>query len=170
MANKYLTRDDDGLNREVEATVTSTGDANAGELVALDSQGKIDPSMMPAGVGMDNMSYVASEALSANDLVNFWLDGTETKMRKADANSNKPANAFVKKAVVSGAAGDAFIASNIITGLTGLEMGKPIFLSTTAGGITQTPVTGTGKISQLVGYPASSTSFVFNPDAPIKLA
>lgn len=169
MAKKYITIGTDGMHTTADAVVQSAGTGNAGDIVALDDQGKLNESVMPVGIGVDNLSYVASEALSANDLVNFWLDGTVTKMRKADANG-KPANGFVKKAVDANATGSAFIPANVMTNLTGLIMGKPIFLSETAGGITQTPVTGAGKISQFVGYPASATSFVFNPDAPVKLA
>ena len=50
MAKKYLKYNSNGDIALQEATVQSNGNSNAGEIVALDSQGRIDVSVLPTGV------------------------------------------------------------------------------------------------------------------------
>ena len=50
----------------------SAGASDAGKLVALDAAGRINTTMMPTGIGADTAIIVASEALSAGDLVNIY--------------------------------------------------------------------------------------------------
>ena len=54
-----------GVFTEVAATVTSAGAGNDGDLVALDSSGRLDNSVMPVGIGVDTKTIAASEALAA---------------------------------------------------------------------------------------------------------
>ena len=49
-----------GVLTQVEATVVSAGAGDAGEVVALDSTGKIDLSVLPLGIGADVKILVAS--------------------------------------------------------------------------------------------------------------
>lgn len=82
---------------EVEATVVSTGVAQAGDVVALDAAGKLDLSLMPAGIGPDVQVIEAGEALAAGDFVNIY-DDTGALVRKADAsapNAGEIAHGFV---------------------------------------------------------------------------
>ena len=83
MADKFIYMNA-GILTELEATVTSAGAGNAGDIVALDGSGKLDSTLMPAGLGSDSKSLTAGEALSAGDLV--YINGSG-QMLKADANA-----------------------------------------------------------------------------------
>lgn len=118
----------------------------------------------------------ASESLDALDIVNVWDDGGTPKVRKADATDDtKPAHGFVVESVTGDSFGPGdsvrvFYTGNILRGLVGLVPNQPYFLSETAGQITATPVTGTGKILQVVGYAISTTDLMFEPEETIKRA
>lgn len=147
---------------EVEATVVSSGAGNAGDVVALDSGGKLDVSVMPTGIGADVAVIEATEALAAGDYVNIY-DATGPKCRKADASTasaGKQAHGFVLEGVTSG--GDATIYfEGTNDQMTGLTPGGTYALSHTApGGVvilasaTATP----GHILQTVGVAISTTA------------
>lgn len=140
---------------EVEATVTSTGVAEAGDIVALDATGKLDMSVMPTGIGADVAVIEASEALSAGDLVNIY-DSTGPMVRLADAsasNAGEIAHGFVLDNVTMG--GNAtvyFEGSN--DQVSGLVPGTTYALShTTPGGVValSSATTTPGHSLQIVG-------------------
>ena len=70
--NKYINLESDGSLKEVAASDSSLGVANAGDIVALDTSGRLDPSMMPVGVGEDIVNMTAFEDLSAGDFINVF--------------------------------------------------------------------------------------------------
>lgn len=129
--NKYL-KNNAGVITEEAAVQASAGAGDAGKIIALDTAGKIDNSMMPVGIGADTAVLVASEALSAGSFVNVWNDAGTAKVRKADATTaGKEAHGFVLSAVsLSANATVYFEGTN--TGVTGQTGGK-VFLATTAG-------------------------------------
>lgn len=158
-----------GVFKEIVATVVSAGAADDGKIVALDANGKLDLTVMPTGIGPDVNTLTASEALSANDLVNVWNDAGTAKMRKADAASNKPANGFVLAAVSSGASGTMY-SEGTNAGLTGLTAG-PLYLSaTTPGGVSNSAPTDPGQIVQRVGVAVSATAMNFEAGPTVELA
>lgn len=169
MADKYLFIDTTtGLLTEREGTVVSAGAGNAGDVVALDAAGKIDPTLMPVGIGADTQSITTSEALAAGDLVNIY-NSTGAKARKADATSaGKRAHGFVIASAGSGAAATVYF-EGTIPGLSGLTPGD-VFLSTTPGQASATPPTGTGNIVQRVGVATSASTLNFEADRPVVLA
>jgi hypothetical protein len=159
-----------GRETQANSVVTSTGAANDGDLVALDAQGKIDVSILPAGVGVNTISGVASEALLANDIVNLVNNAGAVNVRKADNTAiGREAMGFVKAAFASGATATVFTSGNIITGLTGLTPGARQYLSATAGTRTETPPATGPAILQMLGYASSATSFIFEPEDTITL-
>lgn len=169
MADKYI-KNDAGQFAEVEGTVTSAGAGSAGKIVALDSSGRIDSSMMPSGIGADTEVMASSENLSAGDLVNIWNDSGTRKARKADASNGRRAHGFVLDAVTSPNNATVYMSGDI-TGLTSLTIGVPYYLSgATAGGVTATSPTTSGHMSQEVGIAVSTTVIVFNPHKPIAIA
>lgn len=169
MADKYI-YNNNGVKTEKEALVISTGAGDAGKIVALSSDGKLDDTVMPVGLGLDTLNIVASEALNAGDLVNVFDDAGTPKIRKADAATNKEAHGFVKASVSAGASGTVYF-DGTISGLTGLTAGTRYYLSsTTAGATTATPPTTSGFIVQYVGFAISSTELSFEPDDKIVLA
>jgi hypothetical protein len=159
-----------GLDETV-AKDTSAGVADAGSIVGLNSEGKIDQTMMPAGIGIDTKSIVAGEALAAGDLVYVYDDAGTPKIRKANAAAaGQPAVGYVKAAVASSAAGTVFFGGEN-TYASGLTTGSRVYLSdSVAGKVTSVPVAGAGKLHQYVGRALSPTEFRFEPDDAILLA
>jgi hypothetical protein len=129
----------------------------------------------PARVYSGEAEAVIGEDLAAFDLVHLYNDGGTGKVRKADAtDSTRPAVAFVREAatgdsLVSGDTARLFFGGNIIT-TTGRTPGAVQYLSETAGQMTETPPSGTGKVVQVIGRAISPTEVIFEPDEPFVLA
>ena len=68
------------------AIQASAGAGDAGKIPALDSQGRMDQSMMPVGIAPETDTATASEALSAGDFVNLY-NSSGLKAHKADAST-----------------------------------------------------------------------------------
>jgi hypothetical protein len=123
-----------------------------------------------ASVVIDTQTVLASEALSAGDLVNVWSNAGTANVRKADASAaGKQAHGFVLSAVSSGANATVYF-EGAITGLSGMTPGATQFLSATAGGRTETAPTTTNYYLQVVGTARTSTIMDFEADTPIKRA
>jgi hypothetical protein len=170
MANKYLALVG-GRIREILATVISSGAVDDGKIVALDSTGRLDTSVMPVGMGAETKSIQASEALSAGDLVNIWNSAGSARVRKADASAaGKEANGFVLSSVSNGASATVYL-EGTVTGLGGLVVGERMFLSDiTPGAVVNVAPTGTNKVVQYVGTAVSASEFSFEPDGGVILA
>lgn len=169
MADKYI-YNNGGTLTEKEGVVSSTGVSDAGKIVALSSDGKLDDTVMPTGIGADTLSITASEALSAGDLINIYDNAGTPNVRKADAATNKEAHGFVKNSVTSGNNALVYFDGSI-TGFTGLTPGAKQYLSaTTAGQVTATAPSTSGYIVQCVGWATSATSISFEPQDKIVLA
>jgi len=175
-ANKYLSWDST-LKRmkEVFGLVVSTGAPDANKIVALDSTGKLDPSVLPIGVGATTVVLPASENLAAGAYVNmFDSGGGVMKFRNADASSfAKRAMGFVLVAVTSGA--NATVYSNEInTGVSGLTPGGDYFLSSVTPGavvLAASVTTTAGQIVQRLGSAVSATELLTDIDeSPIELS
>lgn len=170
MAEKYLKRGNGTLD-EVEGTVESTGVSEAGKIVALNSQGVLDESVMPTGIGADLAIIPCSEGLSAGDFVNIWNDAGTTKVRKADASDPaKRCDGFVLDGTsVTGDNTTVYFEgkNNQCSGLTG---GTIQYLSTTPGKSTEVIPSTSGYIVQVLGKAISETSVSFESNTPIKLA
>lgn len=152
----------------VNSVAASAGAGDTGKVVALDASGRIDQTMMPTGVAADTRSITTSEALAAGDLVNVWNDTGTAKVRKADATiAGKEAHGFVIASAGSGAAATVYFEGNN-AGVVGLTPG-PQFLSTTAGLATATAPTGTGNVVQRVGFATAATSMNFQAGVPLTL-
>lgn len=159
-----------GLIKEAVATVTSAGAANAGNIVALDANGKLDATVMPSGIGAATVVIPASEALTAGAFVNIYDNAGVVTARNANATNNtKPANGFVKSAVASGANATVYL-DGANDALTGLTTGSRYYLSTTAGGVTATPPSATGNNLQFIGYATQTTAIQFTQNPGITLA
>ena len=160
----------DGLSRpQIVPAITSTGSAQAGQLVQLGANGTLDISLLPAGIGQYTQSAVASSALSAGQYVNLYAVGGVLNARPADSTSvATSADGFVLAAVASGATASIYL-GGVNTALSGLTVGSPIFLST-VGGVTSTPASTPGNILQPLGKALSATSADFFPALPIVIA
>lgn len=168
MADKYIYNNAGNL-AEREATVTSAGAGNAGDVVALDSAGKLDTTVLPTGVGAETKLVATSESLSAGDLVNIYNDTGTAKARKADAATGKPAHGFVLTGVTSPNNATVYL-EGIDNQLTGMTVGEQFLSGTTPGLTTATAPTTTGYIVQKVGCAVSATELSFEPQQTITLA
>jgi hypothetical protein len=152
------------------AIATSAGAGDAGKIIKLDGAGKLDSTLMPAGVAPESRVMTTSEAVVAGDVVNIH-NSTGPKVRKADAtNDTKPAQGFVLAGAGAAASVTVYPEEAVISGLTGLTPGDRYYLTTTAGLISNTPPSGAGNVVQEVGYALSTTELMFRPQPAIKLA
>lgn len=167
--DKYL-KNSGGLPTEQAASQSSAGAGDAGKIVALGSDGRLDLSMMPTGIGPDTATIVASEALSAGDLVNIWNDAGAFRVRKADASTTgKEAHGFVQSGVAMSANALVYF-EGPNTQKTGLTAGVQFLSVTTPGDTQATAPTGAGQIAQRVGFATSATALNFQSFPPIVLA
>jgi hypothetical protein len=162
--NFYLNLGTGGLVQQIAATQVSAGSANAGQIVALNSSGVVDASMMPPGVGGASIALPATEALAAGAIVNIWSSSGVASVRNANAtDATKLPSGFVNAAVSSGGTATVFFPGQMVTGVSGLTIGAPVFLSTTSGGVTPTAPSASGNlVCMLSPAAASATEFVMS--------
>ena len=171
MAAKSFMRLVTGKLKAIQAIIISAGAGNDGDLVALDSTGKFDVSVLPVGVGPDVQVITVSEVagLTAGDYVNIF-DSSGPKVRLADSSNGRAAMGFVK-AVFADASSATVYFEGVNDDLSGLTAGDRVFLGTAGGTITTplVPVTDAGKISQLLGTAVSATEVNTDIDDCIQL-
>ena len=104
----------------------------------------------------------AGENLSSGDVCYLKNDG---KMWKADADSASTASTLIGIATenISADATGTFLLRGKLT-TSGLTAGSTYYLSTTAGGLTTTPPSGSGDVIRIIGYALSSTVLYVSPD------
>jgi len=151
MADRYKTLNA-GKDTMIEATTTSSGVAEAGDIIALGNDGKIDSSLLPTGVGADVKLAEASEALSAGDYVNSFDDAGTVKVRLADNSNGREAHGFVLDAFSAAATATVYFEGSN-TAASASTAGTRAYLGT-AGGVITTPLdpaVDVGDIHQLLG-------------------
>jgi len=152
---------------EVSFTVESAGAGDAGKGIGLGSDGKIHTSVLPSGVGAELQQVTWAENVSLGEQINVYDDSGTLKGRKADGGTNKYESHGFAYANGTQAATGYVQAAGLVT-TTGLTPGGRVYLSgTTAGAITQTVVTGSGKLYQVVGKALSTTVYYCNPEEPV---
>ena len=163
MAKKFITLVN-GLQHLIPSIDTSAGASSAGEILAADENGKLNPSFLPVGVGADNASLPATEALAAGDFVNIYdATGTPSCRKASGVDNTKPAHGFVKSDYSDGAVALVYFEGE--APLTGLTVGTKYFLSsTTAGGVTATAPSANGNMIQYLGTARSTTLLRFDPE------
>lgn len=163
--NKFLTFLSNKI-QFVTAIATSAGIGDANKIIATGSDGKLDSTLMPTGIGADTQSVVSSENLTAGDWVNVYDNGGTPNVRKADANPERACTGFVLAGVTSPAAATVY-RSGTNTQRSGLTTGTYYYLSTTAGSEVATAPTTATDIIQGLGYASSATAIAFQPTTPI---
>ena len=152
-----LSLNTDGSLQEVQPITSSAGASDASKAIQTDSNGKIDVSLMPTGIGADTQSITCSEALAAGDFVNIYNNGGTRNCRKAIATDNtKPANGFVLSAFSSSSSALVYMrglnTAVAVGSFVAADVGKKAMLSaSTGGGITTTAPSSTGNIAQVLG-------------------
>jgi hypothetical protein len=149
-----------GQTVQYTPATTSAGAADAGKLVALGPDGKLDTSMYNAGSGVSTRPIVASEAIGAGKFVNEYLNAGVLNVRLADNSNNRPAHGFVLTAVASAGTAAVYDMDAVNSGLTGLTIGSDYYLGTAGGVITpavDATTATTGTIDQKLGKALSTT-------------
>lgn len=154
----------------IDDTLMNAATSGASKVIKTKADGTLDESVMPTGIGADVKNMLASEALSSGDLVNIWSDTGVEKARKADATvEGKEANGFVKAAVTSGATAAVYLEGRV-SGLTGMTPGARQYLLVTPGKAGSTPPNAANNVVQFVGVAVSPTEIDFEPGNPITVA
>lgn len=172
MAQRFMTLVS-GLRTMVEALVTSSGSADAGSIIATNADGKLDASLLPAGIGANVQIVDASEAIGAGKFVNLWNDGGTLKARLADNSNGRYAHGFIKDAAASGTPATVYPLDVNNTALTGLTVGSRYYLGT-AGGVINTALDPTdagnaNKVHQYLGVALSATELITDDDSYVTL-
>lgn len=169
MAQKFVTNNA-GRLKEVEGLVTSAGAGDSGKIPALDTDGRLNSSVMPSGFGAEVKIVEASENLAAGDFVNLHVSAG-LKVRKADAsNPAKFAIGYVLAAVTSGQNATIYY-GNRNSQVSGLTAGDLLYLSgTTPGGVTATAPTTAGYIVQPLGIATDTTEILVDIEKTLELA
>jgi hypothetical protein len=160
MAKKYIELNvTTGRLQQRQATDTSAGAGNAGDVIALDSSGKIDASLLPSGATGSGtvLAIQCTENLAAGDWVNVFNNSGTKACRKALAtDTTKPAHGYVVQAYTSGASANVYFGGmNAVIPLGSFavgDIGSRVFLSpSTSGATTKTCPSTTGNLVQPVG-------------------
>ncbi len=172
MAQGFLARVA-GRTVQIFATVISAGVANAGNLVGLGDNGRLDMSVLPVGIGANTTQAVASEALGAGKFVNYHNDGGVFAVRLADNSNGRHADGFVLEAFAEAANATVYPLDGTNAELTGLTIGARYWLGT-AGGVTaaaldETDPANVNKISQYLGVAKSADELVTDDDGYVVL-
>jgi hypothetical protein len=154
----------------VNAKTISAGAGDVGKVTQLDSTGRLDTSVMPVGIVADTAAIVASETLSAGDLINLWNNASVVNCRKADASvTGKEAQGFVLSTFTSGSVASVYF-EGPNTQVTGLLGGRQFLSASIPGKTSASAPTASGNIIQVVGFATSATVLNFQSGTPIALA
>lgn len=163
-ANKYISIVGDH-EQEVLPAVVSAGAPDANKIVALDSTGHLDASVLPSGITPDQKAGTSNGTITAKDICYIETAGTITR---ASAAAGTP-HAGLGWALTSVATGQPIVIQlqGIIAGLSALTPGARYFLSNvTPGGIIigSSAPAATGELWQYIGTALSATELQFEPD------
>lgn len=154
----------------LDPTLLNAATTGNSKVVMTKSDGTLDTSIMPPGIGADTSSVLASEVLAAGDLVNLWNDAGTTKARKADATAEgKEVCGFVLAGVASGASATVYHEGKV-TGLTGMTPGARQYLATTPGARAEAAPSTAGNVVQHVGFAINATTLSFEIGEPVTVA
>jgi hypothetical protein len=154
----------------LDDTLMGAAETGASVVVKSKSDGTLDLSLMPSGIGPDTASIVTSENLAAGNLVNIYDNAGTVTARKADATAEgKECHGFVLAGTTSPAAALVYFEGKL-TGLTGLTPGARQFVATSPGTTTETAPTGAGNVAQCVGIAISTTAISFEAQDPVTVA
>lgn len=160
--NKYLINNA-GRFDEARANQSSAGAGDAGKLVALNSAGLIDPTMLSGISGLITLTVTAQGAIAAGKLVNVFDNAGVLSAKVADSTTaGSEADGFAPSAITSGATGTVQVGEGLISGLTGLTDGAVYYLGAAGAPVTPAPSTA-GNSVQKVGKAMGTTALYFQP-------
>lgn len=159
-----------GKLTQVAATIISTGVANDGDLVALDTTGKLDMSVMPVGIGADVKVLECTEGLNAGVYVNIYDSGGGVeKVRLADNSNSRVAHGFVKTVYTTGQMATVYFEGGN-SDLSSLTPGSRYYLGAAGAATATPPAAPAAQIHQFLGVAVSTTEINTDIDDVIVLA
>lgn len=169
-ALKFLTRLSTGAIQLVSAISSSAGGADGNKVVATGADGKLDPTLFPAGVEIQTETATATEALVTGDFVNIYDNAGTPSVRKAVGNDpNKICNGFVLAGYANTDSVTVYT-KGVNTSVLATEGIKSYLSTATAGASTETAPTDTsGHFQQVLGIGVPS-GLLFEFDDPIYFA
>jgi len=114
----------------------------------------------------DTKSFTSGEALAIRDVV-YVSAADEVSKADSDALGTMPAIGIATEAVGSGLPVVVQM-DGVVPGFTGLTPGANQYVSGTAGLLTETPPSGTGKVVHRVGYALSATELKIEFGPPME--
>lgn len=163
-----------GFTEQVFALVTSTGVADAGKIVATDATGKLDASLMPAGIGGGAVPIVgiSDGVITAGSFVSFYASGGVLSVKLA-SNTDKPADGYVTEDYVADDPAEVYPLDDTNSHLTGLSVGSTYWLGE-GGAVIDVPldeslIGNVGKYSQQLGIAISATELRTSDYSFVKL-
>jgi hypothetical protein len=153
-------------------TVVSTGPQSDGDFVSLDTDGRLNPSVMPVGMMSAVVFARAIENLHSGDFVNLYDSGDEKIVRMARANFEAPASGFVLQACAAGELAEIWC-ENRNTQMVNVSKGARYYLSVTHPGkavVEDAQSVSGGLISQYIGVGVSDTHVDIEIDDHILIA
>lgn len=165
MADKYITLQSDGFQHLVAATESSTGVDEAGKIVALNDEGKLDESLLPDSV-INGGSVV--QAISTATLYEGLYVAIDASGVVVASSSGTPAEGFVKAPYAVDEIATVYPLTVMNDKLTGLVVGTRYYLDDD-GTPTSVPFSSTGYpgVHQYLGRAISPTTIVHSESDPI---
>jgi hypothetical protein len=113
----------------------------------------------------ENDIFTASVEMTAAKLV--FKDPTNGEVKLADRELGLPANGFILDNVAVDGTVKVWRISQLITGLTNLNVGKQYYLGTAGAVVDAAPAFGTGFLMQKIGKAASTSTLPFTPESAV---
>ena len=161
MANQQFVTVESGVKKLKTSTSISTGITDAGKVISTNSDGVLDSSMLPKGIGLDVYSAVTSVALTPYQMVTIYNNAGVSTVKLAQANAiGTEAIGYVKDTYAIGDTALVYIEGEF--DMSGATVNTDYFLSdTVAGGITSTAPMSDGTFIQRIGrcYDAGKIRF-----------
>tara|TARA_B100000745_G_scaffold170759_1_gene111915 strand:- start:15947 stop:17050 length:1104 start_codon:yes stop_codon:yes gene_type:complete len=164
-----------GTLQQVRISIIRSKSAGGFEAASIDSTSSITWSAMQSG----SASYVevdleANGAIAVGDAVVLVSGGSANRVTKADASAIGTADVIGICMTSASSAGDAVTirTSGSVSSLTGggsFTVGDAVYLSTTAGTLTQTAPSTGGEVVMQVGIATGTDAMVIDPKTPIVL-
>jgi hypothetical protein len=164
---KFLTKATNGLTQLVSAITASTGNGDANKIIATNSNGLLDNTLLPPSVAKTIVDATAGEALVAGNFV--YLDATGKAFKADNTSLSKAAQGFVTSAAAINTTVSVYT-SGVNTALTGVTPGAVYYLGTTGALTATAPSFVVGAIHQVLGYGKSATELIFEYNEPVQFA
>ena len=155
-----------GLESIRTAIIVSEGSSDADKLVALDAQGRLDPSLIPSTISSTiQRQYIATEAIPANRFVNIYDNSGTTSVRLASHENGYAASGFVTVSVADTEMATIFLCKLevTVTGVVGAAFGLPVFLGESGQIVSAVPSFTEGRVWQQLGKYVDTDVFILDP-------